>query len=764
MRSELKRLCLALAGTFWVVGCGSTGHGAADAAVDAQVVDAAPDRALDAAPPVDMAPPPDAAPDGPPDAAPDAAMLTDGPPPDGPPTAYSQVEIGQLFTERCAGCHTGGAHLGDLSLDGDWLAATSGVAAPEVAAVHLIEPGDHTLSYLWRKLAGTHTEADIGGTGTQMPQARPPLSDLELERIALFIDALPPIIPEDCANGLDDDGNGQTDCDDAACAPTLACQPEDCTDAVDNNNDGLADCADPLCAAFPPCVPEDCANGIDDNANGLADCNDDACYGVAACMVGYSHDEVQQLFNTYCVGCHVGGASLGGLPLDPPFELYTINHASVRGEMDRIEPGSRERSFLFRKVEGTHDNVGGGDRMPKDAAPLNRLQLERLGLYIEGLPVLVEDCGNHADDDGDHLIDCNDSDCFGEPACQAHEICDNGADDDGDFLTDCNDPDCAGLAGCGISENCADNRDNDGDLLIDCADGNCIGNLACAVAEICDNGADDDGDGAVDCADADCRLSGLCAHGEQCANGADDDADGLVDCADADCALNPVCQFETCSNGVDDNADGLADCADPQCAGTPICSDEICGNGLDDNANGLTDCADLACAALPACATENCLDHVDNDGNGLVDCDDPSCAASGFCNVEICNDGIDNNANRFIDCFDPDCALDPSCIAPYATADVQSIFVQSCGCHSGGAPAGQMSLEAPFEATTVNVPSSEGAAFDRIEPGNHLASQLWLKLAGQQQPAEGVRMPRGGPYLSDTDMARLAAWIDALPQ
>lgn len=56
---------------------------------------------------------------------------------------------------------------------------------------------------------------------------------------------------------------------------------------------------------------------------------------------------------------------------------------------------------------------------------------------------LVEDCSNGIDDDGDTFIDCDDSDCFGDPACFESD-CDNGADDDNDGATDCADSDCIG--------------------------------------------------------------------------------------------------------------------------------------------------------------------------------------------------------------------------------------------------------------------------------------------------------------------------------
>jgi hypothetical protein len=67
--------------------------------------------------------------------------------------------------------------------------------------------------------------------------------------------------------------------------------------------------------------------------------------------------------------------------------------------------------------------------------------------------VLVENCTNGTDDDGDNLADCADPDCASDPACAPKtEICDNGTDDDGDGLIDCADPDCAGSPTCGDLE------------------------------------------------------------------------------------------------------------------------------------------------------------------------------------------------------------------------------------------------------------------------------------------------------------------------
>ena len=92
------------------------------------------------------------------------------------------------------------------------------------------------------------------------------------------------IPPEDCGNGWDDDADGDTDCDDADCAATAACDAvprELCDNGRDDDGDGAIDCAATDC----PACPELCDNGADDDGDGAVDCDDDDCADSAACKV-----------------------------------------------------------------------------------------------------------------------------------------------------------------------------------------------------------------------------------------------------------------------------------------------------------------------------------------------------------------------------------------------------------------------------------------------------------------------------------------------
>jgi len=116
--------------------------------------------------------------------------------------------------------------------------------------------------------------------------------------------------PEECQNGIDDDGDVYVDCADPDCAMTPPCstclnggpgQPEfgtgKCTDGIDNDCDGKVDCADDDCSASDYYVTE-CCDGDDDNGNGIIDdfncrCHDSndcdpgqICYGATAHVCG----------------------------------------------------------------------------------------------------------------------------------------------------------------------------------------------------------------------------------------------------------------------------------------------------------------------------------------------------------------------------------------------------------------------------------------------------------------------------------------------
>lgn len=87
--------------------------------------------------------------------------------------------------------------------------------------------------------------------------------------------------PQACKDGVDNDGDGFTDCDDQDCGALVFCQeqpeepppeetptapaqentPQACQDGADNDGDGFADCEDQDCSMFVFCQEEGTAGG-----------------------------------------------------------------------------------------------------------------------------------------------------------------------------------------------------------------------------------------------------------------------------------------------------------------------------------------------------------------------------------------------------------------------------------------------------------------------------------------------------------------------
>ncbi len=211
-----------------------------------------------------------------------------------------------------------------------------------------------------------------------------------------------------CTNGVDDDCDGLTDCEDPDCAgrrctangacvggACAVCSPDGgvsqpqgettCNDGVDNDCDALVDCLDTAscrgrscggpgaacdsdggCACSgnggaPEAVEQSCGDGADNDCDGLADCKDPDC----------------------------AGASCGG-------------------------PGATCSSGGNCRCSGN----GGTPQNPETS------------------------CSDGFDNDCDGFADCKDPSCSGIGGCGRESNCRNGNDDDGDGLVDCADADC----------------------------------------------------------------------------------------------------------------------------------------------------------------------------------------------------------------------------------------------------------------------------------------------------------------------------------
>jgi subtilisin-like proprotein convertase family protein len=89
-----------------------------------------------------------------------------------------------------------------------------------------------------------------------------------------------------CDDGVDDDGDGLTDCEDPDCFGQPGCTTEAiCDDFLDNDDDGDTDCADTDCFGQTGCTAESiCDDGADNDNDGSTDCADSDCANAPGCV------------------------------------------------------------------------------------------------------------------------------------------------------------------------------------------------------------------------------------------------------------------------------------------------------------------------------------------------------------------------------------------------------------------------------------------------------------------------------------------------
>lgn len=356
-------------------------------------------------------------------------------------------------------------------------------------------------------------------------------------------------IIENCVNGIDDERDGATDCDDEDCfgtptcplavcgdgtvtAPEI-CDPPDnigcdqncqrilegnaCTDAQDNDGDGFTDCEDVDCfddAACPFGQQEICNDFIDDDGDLLVDCFDPDCFAL-------------------CQGDNNGVA---GDPCLGPGDCDALVQSSAQclDEATNGFPGGycSELCLLVAPlcVGGTNQAGQPADGVCKDVGG------GAFGLCFDAC-VTTQDCREG------YLC----FDLFNDNAPVCTPFCTN--DDQCPQTGNCD----INIGACVIAENCTNGLDEDRDGLIDCADSGCVDNAACPDP-VCGDGVIsfpeqcEPPDG-VTC-DQNCNLL---APQEFCQNTpndlSDDDSDGLSDCADPDCQFDAECQLGAGATG-----------------------------------------------------------------------------------------------------------------------------------------------------------------------------------------------------------------------
>ena len=229
---------------------------------------------------------------------------------------------------------------------------------------------------------------------------------------------------EVCGDGIDNDGDGNTDCWDPDCGFQGAVEMS-CADGMDNDCDGNTDVWDSDC----PESTEICDDGMDNDGDGDMDCWDADCGfqgpSELSCGDGIDNDcdGNTDEWDSDCAG------------EDPPPPSTEICGDGIDNDGDGNADcwdtdcgyeGSNEASC----ADGVDNDCDGNtDEWDSDCAP------------DDPPPPSTEICGDGVDNDGDGNADCWDTDCGYEGSSET--TCDDGLDNDCDGDVDDEDGDCA---------------------------------------------------------------------------------------------------------------------------------------------------------------------------------------------------------------------------------------------------------------------------------------------------------------------------------
>ncbi len=412
------------------------------------------------------------------------------------------------------------------------------------------------------------------------------------------------VITEDpelsCGDAEDNDCDGLVDSDDPDCCPDAdgdgytsdVCGGADCNDADGN---------------VSPLGTEICDDGVDNDCNGLSDCEEPSCALEVVCGgVGEPRTvTITDLQDAY-VREDIPGGNYGS---ETALEIDTASirkHAFIKPNdladigagaqvvsaylvLTQFDPGNDVE--LRRVAADWSEGSITFDTQPATSGTLTTFAGGSTGEVVIDVTSLVQDWvsgdplyGVQLYPTGSNGVDYRSSE-YGTAAERPRFVIEV-------YDTVCADDDADGYS----AEACGGS---------DCNDAN--SGISPGAAESCVDGVDNDCDGDVDCADAECGADPAClvctvteSPEASCSDGVDNDCDEATDCADVDCSSDPACCPDADGDGFSDAACGGSDCNDGDATVYPGAW-EVCDDGQDNDCNADIDCFDALCVEDPAC-------------------------------------------------------------------------------------------------------------------------------------------------------------------
>jgi len=500
----------------------------------------------------------------------------------------STAGAGDDVSPGCAGVGQDRAFLWTPPADGHYVIDTAGSPVDTVLAVFL-EEGDCAGPELACSDRAGGDQARIAITAAAGARLRIVVDGPEAGPFVLAIREAPASEAGLCDDGVDDDGDGLTDCEDDDCATDAACEAPGCVDEEIAEGFPVELRADTWFAGNE--VAPSCATVTGNDRGFLWRAPDAGSYVVQ--VDGFS------IFPYLSV---VAGEGCDGeeLACGAPFENADGDGMIFWSAAVRIEAAEAGDAFVIVVDNGR--TLGDGDF------------LLRIG---EAMDTEAGRCGNGLDDDADGAPDCSDDDCAEDPAC----------------LYACVDEVLGAVDAASVSgDNFAAGWRSDASCALDGSERTLLWTAPRDGRFVFDTaGSAHDTVLAVTTPSCSAPVELACS----------DDAGGLASRAFVD-AIAGTSYFIVVDSYADPSLDGRDDSF--YLWGGPFlltvdeapAAETACGDRRDDDGDGLVDCDDDDCAGAAACATlaseaGHCADGRDNDGDGARDCADADCASDAAC-------------------------------------------------------------------------------------------------------------------------------------
>ena len=561
----------------------------------------------------------------------------------------------------------------------------------------------------------------------------------------------------DCGDGVDDESDGDTDCEDVDCFFDSDCVPEICTDGIDNDHDGLTDCDDDeidpatslaRCPAHL-CIPEVCDSGLDDDGDGLTDCEDEECVLFvstsdpgATCAANGDLCALPFLINidpgtgtfsdtrNLC-DYHNGVVFSGTSPSTCKTTSSTagdIIYAYTTGAAPENINVKATPALSFNLVL----NVTTADAMCD--APITSCVAAVDATYSS-----AEQLNFAAAPNTTYLFMVDLSSTTNACTTAAREVtldvtvsgselgaCDNDIDDDGDGLADCFDPDCAADAACPTlsGSTCADPIEAFDEIAF--ATNTC--NYTADFRSTSSNGCKATSSTSTG---KDFLVKFVAPHVGPYEARLDSPFDSVFNVVKLDTC--PVTPLDGCVGGVDSpDIGGVVPFSASAAGDTFYVVVDGWGSGC-----GVVNFSIVALEAEVTDGPTACVDGFDNDGNGLADCYDASCRDDAACGGVL----LGSNCDAPIVMTDLGVFTTNSC--NYSN-DFTSQEVENCESTSSSGTAGDILVE--FIA-----PSAGAYVAKRTTPFDSVFNVVAASAVGDTCPTTPINKCVGGVDTPDTN-------------